>query len=852
VADRHRAAAVRLAWARHQQREGREAWSTPAVHTWNAWLSHQWRSAAMRGDVPPLQLLDTSQERVLWEGVLADIWPTGGDDAALTQHATALMNAAARATQAELALRQSAQSAEELLLADALVRVRAIMASRGLLSLRLAPAQSLTFLADVPAPLVVGEPHLTSLQQTLARLCWPGVPLLAPLPGDEPVEPARMVAADLEQEIAACAAWCREHLVRSDSARLLVLSACTEPALPIQADLLWRALSPDNPGDDAQHRRWLAVEGGAPLLHQALVSDALLALRLAEGTTEIDTADVLTLLRSPYFSFGSLQEVTVLCTWLADTGLASFGRSALQDALRIAADKHACARQLVEWLAIPPAHPLPQATQGATEWATHFSTRLEGAGFARPAQLDSRDQQRLARWHELLDEFAALDAVLPPLTAKAALQRLQQLAAQARHQPATADAAITFSGQLADPVTCHDGIWVLGLSDARWPAPPRPNPWIEPGEQRRAGWPEAGVTQRRAQALWALQCWQRRTTDLVVSHPAREADIAHRPPALPGPGQWRAVALSGTAASTGQSRPDKDQQLAPIGEVQRARPLGGGAARLDIQQDCPFRAQAWWRLGAEPPARLCDGVPASLRGRLLHELLQHLWQRRVDPAALLRLDATGEQRLLESCWSAAVQDTREARWLPARVLGRERGRALEIAASLLRLERQRPPFTVAQREQLAVWQGAGASLSLRIDRVDRAGADVILLDYKSGAAPRVALHEGELRPLQLAIYAAALAQQGMAVNAAALVELTAAETGFTGVAASDGPRMPGLQPVPDWPAMQQHWQGQLQQLMAQHLSGAATLTRDRRTCQRCHLPALCRRAGAEDAETDDE
>jgi hypothetical protein len=61
-----------------------------------------------------------------------------------------------------------------------------------------------------------------------------------------------------------------------------------------------------------------------------------------------------------------------------------------------------------------------------------------------------------------------------------------------------------------------------------------------------------------------------------------------------------------------------------------------------------------------------------------------------------------------------------------------------------------------------------------------------------------------------------------------------------------------LHAVADWPAAQQQWQLQLLQLMTQHLSGDATLTRERKVCARCHLPALCRRAGPEAVEADDE
>jgi ATP-dependent helicase/DNAse subunit B len=249
---------------------------------------------------------------------------------------------------------------------------------------------------------------------------------------------------------------------------------------------------------------------------------------------------------------------------------------------------------------------------------------------------------------------------------------------------------------------------------------------------------------------------------------------------------------------------------------------------------------------------LRDGVPPSVRGRLLHGLLQYLWQELRDQAGLLALDGPALDALLERSWQSAVRATRSALWLPQTVLARERSRALELTARVLELERQRPPFAVLERECKVSWHGAGTTLDLRIDRVDAQGEDLLLLDYKSGAAGRMGLQESLLQPLQLALYAAALAQAGRQVTAAALLNLDPAAPDYTGVAVHTDVLPARLHEVADWPAAQQQWQLQLLQLMTQHLTGDATLTRDRKLCARCHLPALCRVAGPEVPESDDE
>ena len=111
------------------------------------------------------------------------------------------------------------------------------------------------------------------------------------------------------------------------------------------------------------------------------------------------------------------------------------------------------------------------------------------------------------------------------------------------------------------------------------------------------------------------------------------------------------------------------------------RPCAGGASRLATQQACPFRAQAQWRLGAQPPAMSSAGVPPSVRGQLLHLLLQHFWGEVQGHAGLMAMDAPAGQELLERSWAAAVRATRAAGWLPPTVLDRERARAIELVAA---------------------------------------------------------------------------------------------------------------------------------------------------------------------------
>ncbi len=850
-----RASALRFAWARIQQARGLAVWNTPEVLTWQAWLSLQWRSAMLLGSCPALQLLNLSQERLLWEQALQQLGAGSDDPDALPPHAAALMRTAARATQSLLSLSRSAVTDEERLLATARRRVREHCAARGLLAVNLALPEEMGFLAGCVAPLIVGELRLTALQSRCQQLYWPDAVLMPASRPDTATVPELRKTDHLDAEIAACARWCRSQLLEDGSRRLLVISAWQDPGAHTQGALLWREFAGNGKVAGEQRQVLLAVEGGESLLHQSLVADALAALAMLGEW--LDAGQLLQLLRSPYFGFGNAADCGALQARLGSWGLARWRFEALQDALATQAGNLNAAASLRSWLAESRAILAQAPNRNAIGWAECFSQCLRAAGFAAPGTLDSRDAQRLARWGELLDEFAGLDAALQPLDSVAALQVLKNLAQQSIHQSATGDAAITFSTRLDDPVIAYDGIWVMGLAENRWPQPPRPDPYVPLHEQRRCDWPEAGVTQRLQEAHWLQERWRLRTACLVMSYAEHEGDVRHRPSALLSRSglSWTEVAgVNSPIASA--ARIDRDMALPPLSGPGLAQPLRGGVERLRVQQDCAFRAQAQWRLGAMPPETRTDGIPSRLRGMLLHSQLDGLWQELQDQQRLLQLTPESQAALIERHWQAALRANARAgtAWIEPGVLERERVRAARLLDRVLLLDRERAPFVVRLREHETVWRHGAASLRMRIDRIDETAGGNLLIDYKSGEAGTIKLQEGEARPLQLAAYVVALADSGIEVGAALLLSLKPAQAqfGYVGASGMEKPLSRRVRPVADWHAARQQWLLELQQLLAQHLSGGAQLAASTQACRYCHLSAFCRRRALGDELPEEE
>lgn len=837
-----RAAALRWNWARVQGALGHSVWPTPDILTWEAWLDARWDQSQRLGGRPAgLRRLNRSQQRRLWERVLRELAPRFAPGEDLAPHASALMNAAAEATQYLLSLSPLAISDEERLLVAALVEVRSWCERHGGIILPLATPEMLAGFVGPHPPLLACQRRATPLQQRLSELCWQGAALLAP---EEPADlpPVRHVrATTLDAELQACARWCRQLLEEDGSRRLLVISATGDPSLAMQGQVLWRELSRDTVGQtQPADRRVLAVEGGQRLDHHPLVADALAALRLRDGSLAWN--DLSRVLRSPYLLLDSQWGMLQLEQSLARIGTARWNSGGLDRTLKQLGARVPAALVMAEWLRATPDSDGSAAP--AMYWAQQFSEWLRAAGFARAVALDSDDAQRLRRWSELLDEFAGLDAVLAPLSRSAALEHLQQLASETVHAAESGDAAITLTAQRVAPLARYDGIWVLGLTEQRWPEAPRPDPYVPLSEQRRCGWDGAGARQRLEQARWVQSQWAGATSRLVLSHAQQDGDLRLRPsPLLPAAeaAAWEAVhevALAAECAASFASR-----GALPPHPGHSAQALPRGLQRLRLQQECAFRSQAEVRLGAAQPPFISEGIHPRVRGQLLHAVLERLWQEVRSQEQLLKLDDQARGELVAGLWNDAVRGLEEqgGPMHAPRLLARERERTVRLVLRLLRMDADRPPFEVVQREQKLPVTTPGGVISVRIDRVDADPAGRWLIDYKSGAPEPIRLEQGSAQPLQLALYEQALAQSGQPVNGVALLSLSPAVAGYTG-AAVDPSGWPGKwKRAPDWELARQQWQSEIESLLQAHLSGVADVAPLRDACRLCHLTTLCRR-----------
>ncbi len=467
------------------------------------------------------------------------------------------------------------------------------------------------------------------------------------------------------------------------------------------------------------------------------------------------------------------------------------------------------------------------------EWARQFSALLEAAGFPGERELDSAEYQAHAKFNEVLGEFSRLSLLQRDLSVRKALRQMRRLCADTLFQPETPEAPVAVLGILESAGLSFDCLWVSGLTEEAWPLRARPNPFLPMQLQKKAGIPEAAaetslVLDRRITAGWLGAA-----AEVVFSHPKKEKDrdlltsplIAEVPKGAIEIGEfsfWREIIFE-----TREIETIPDGKAPPL----REKIVKGGTRVLADQAACPFRAFARHRLGAEGLDTPQEGLDALQRGQLLHALMAGIWKvLRVSSSLSVDL-----QSVIRKSAEAAVMDLQ----LEGRFAELENERLVRLAREWLDIERERKPFEVVRIEEKRTLEAGGLSFSGRIDRMDRLeDGSHALIDYKTGRATKSSwLGERPDEP-QLPLYAVSAAED---ISAVAFATLRVGGMKFSGFSAREK-EIPGVQAATSWPGLVVTWKRELESLAAGYAGGEARVDpkRGAATCRNCDLQPLCR------------
>lgn len=696
--------------------------ASPKILTIDAWMRECWMESAWNESAENAALLNAAQELELWEQVIleseeADRLLQVRSAAVLASEAWRLLHAwqlpwtsAAMEQQEDTAAfyrwsRRFAQICEKKHWVD-----------RSRLPDALPPAATEVALA--------GFLRLTPQQRTVLDRVAPGWHAV------QAFKPADGVAgtagfATVEAEIRGAALWASAVLHADPDAKVAI--ACTD--LTGKRRLLDRifleVFHPDQAcfASTAENRVY-SISSGMPLANHPMIHTALLALQLAKG--ELTLADAGSLLRSPFLGRGMQERAAraVLDASLRQNHPTYLNINEIAAAAKLKAP--VMANLLAKFDKVR--RGLPKAALPSS-WASHLSRLLRTLDWPGTDALSPGEARVVELWHDVLSEYASLDAVTAQEPLSAAVQAIAELA-RMRSLASNEDgqvAILSLEDALGVP---FDHLWVLGCTADAWPSPPHPNPFLPVVLQRAKGVTSSSAEGELKFAAAAMQLLVESAENVVFSFAQRDGERELRESALIAGLHSMHVEEVAASAPTAKAPIEEieDAQAPPIPPDTRQR---GGTRILQMQAACPFRAYAELRLGARGMESGEAGLNPRDRGKLLHEALRLVWNQLQTSARLQQ--STGAE--LDELVRGAI---RQSQWQPRdaferEVLKLEAARLHELVLEWLESEKKRSPFVVAGQEHGRMVEFGKLKFNARVDRVDRFpdGSEAIL-DYKTG------------------------------------------------------------------------------------------------------------------------
>jgi probable DNA repair protein len=842
------ARALAAQFHRSRRAEGLSAWPAPNVLDWKSFAREAWEQRS--GDAR--LLLNSAQEQKLWVEI-------AGEETSLAtvlegpRHRLAAMAMEAHellCSNAPRFLRLAARAdwqQDAAVFSGWLAAFDEVCRSQDLLSPHRLPYELIPLLEADPAKrpplLLAGFDRILPIQRNLFD-AWGAWREAAK---DEPATEVEFhAAADAQAEVAACAIWCGRQLAANPKTRLLVV---TQAASARRGEIERAFLRHTGPAFE--------FSLGIPLSRVELARAACLVLRWLDGSLLEQELDWLL---STGHAGASAQESAALQATMRT--LRHRGLERTQWTLAAFAGQR-CAVELLPgpWLErvtqaqrrLADAARRPQSPLECAELVPRLLEELHFAG-ARP--LSSAEYQALRRWQQAVESCGSLGFDGRRIGWRDFLSQLGRTLDETLFAPESRDAPIQIAGPAESAGLTADAVWFLGADEEAWPANGSTHPLLPIEVQREAGMPHAtpqadwelasSITRRLLASGGQVHFSYAKQNDGAEARPSRLiAQLAGEAQELP-----RELIAPATGAPGTVWFEDSSRIPFPPGKVE------GGAGVLTAQSQCPFKAFATARLGAQGWEPAEAGLTPSQRGNLLHKVLHAVWAGAPEGIRshdeLLKLEDR-ESFVAEHVRRVFSQELRPhlREVMPRRYLELEEQRLTGLVTEWLEYEATRVAFEVAETEAERTVPIEGLTFDLRLDRIDRLNdGSLLVIDYKSGKVSPGSWDPPRPEDVQLPLYAGfAIDREREVLGGLVFAKVRTGELGFAGrvgdAAATLFSGLKGTSPLVKNPFTAEQlleWRDCIEQLARDFIAGKAEV--DPReypdTCERCGLQTLCR------------
>ncbi len=602
------------------------------------------------------------------------------------------------------------------------------------------------------------------------------------------IPPARKSAATIsmqqfgntDAELRAAGAWARTIRDNNSDARIAIISGSLEQDAERVSSLVREGFTP---GWQYGHRSLFAalnVSYGRKILEYPAIAIAMLVLRWI--VRDLSAPEVGLLLRSPVIATSDLAGRSRLELQLRKLPDRAWSPAMISAALRRNDDDADGSNWLAAVATLTQRRKDMPIQVSPADWAVYIDETLRSLGWPGAGALDSAEFQLINRWRELLNDFARLDLVSPRMNLAGALSRLEILAGDTVFQPESTDAAVQLMGPLEASGAEFDAVWISGLTAANWPPAGTASVLISRRLQQQHGMPDAIPKDTLQYAESVLQHLMTSAQQAVCSYAITVDNVEQTRSELLLP---YATTLDTSAADPGwhATRLIAAEQMTGIADkvpaVEVDEVFHGGAGTVQRQRAEPFSAFVVDRMGARSIFPQAVGIPALVRGDIIHTALHRLFVDLPDSSTIQAWhDEEVSSRINAALDSAFARHERNTDAVLQQLFAIERRRVARLLRQIIEIDAARGEFeinSVEGRMELAV---GNIRLPLRFDRVDEfSDGHIAILDYKSGAKKKLLRAGEEANEIQLFVYACATEAP---VAALALVNIDSREIAFDG------------------------------------------------------------------------
>jgi len=807
TANRRLARVLGEEFAAEQLGAGKKAWRSPAILSRQDWLVTLSDTALSQIDLPTR--INAQQSQLLWERCLRkDLQDSELSIPNLVRLSRDTWQRLAdwQVTIGEVA--RSAQNDDQRLFATVAGRYLAVLehenwiddAGLGGLVLDLINDQRVLF--SGPHTFVGFDRERPIIAAIQAAMLSNGVGVTNVPDAVPSSEVALQAFENTTAELRSAGAWARRQIENNPEARIAIIAN----GLDRDAEGVARRVREGaTPGWQHAHRSLfdaVNVSYGRRLSDYPAIAVGLTLLRWL--VNDLSSIDVSMLLRSPLVGTSTISGRSRLELRLRQLPDRRWSPSMITAELRGRDD----GENVSDWLTRVAAfskrrRELPKQATPA-EWAVLLDEILRAFGWPGQGTLDSTEFQLINRWRELLNEFARLGLISSNMGPGMAIARLELMASDTVFQPESTTAVVQLMGPLEASGAAFDALWLTGVTTANWPPAGTPSALISRRLQEKSGMPDCTPANTLHYAEATLKRLLASGATIVCSYALTEDDAEQTAsgllqPFVPTTGTvisdpgWYAAALT--------TRADLRIAEDTVPPMTAEEKLSGGAGTIQRHLNNPVAAFVQGRMGARVIYPQALGIPASMRGNLIHDALYKLY---IDlPSSDNIREWQGDElteRIDTAVNFAFARHERNVDAVLRQLMLLERRRISELLRQFIAVDGERDSFQVASVEGKFEFVAGHIRLPLRFDRIDRVGEQgVAILDYKTGAKKRLLNRKREVQEIQLFVYACATEAP---VSALALVNVDSREITF------DGAGM-GYTDVDEWPELLQQVKAQI-------------------------------------------